>query len=122
MRIKIENWMRYSYEKPVSFSPHIIRLFPRADQGVTTHRQKTSVNLKSDIQYRRDLFDNVIANCYFPEPGEVLEIHVDLEVELWPKNPFHFLLARYATELPFEYTEEEKRILSPFRVVPPEDE
>jgi uncharacterized protein (DUF2126 family)/transglutaminase-like putative cysteine protease len=122
MRVKIENWMRYSYEKPVSFSPHIIRLYPRADQGVVTHVLKTSFNLESDIQYRRDLFDNLVANCYIPKSGESLEIHVELEVELWPKNPFHFLLARYATELPFEYTEEENRILSPFRIVLPDED
>jgi uncharacterized protein (DUF2126 family)/transglutaminase-like putative cysteine protease len=122
MHVKIENWMRYSYEEPVSFSTHAIRLYPRMDQAITTHHLLTTVNLESDIQYRRDLFDNIVANCFLPEPGQVLEIRVELEVELWPKNPFHFLLSPRALQLPFEYTQEENRVLAPYRIINPEEE
>jgi uncharacterized protein (DUF2126 family)/transglutaminase-like putative cysteine protease len=122
MHVKIENWMRYSYEEPVSFSPHAIRLYPRTDQAITTHRLQTTVNIESDIQYRRDLFDNIVANCFLPKPGQVLEIRVELELELWPKNPFHFLLAPRALQLPFEYTAEESRVLAPYRNINPEEE
>ena len=122
MHVKIENWMRYSYQEPVSFSTHAIRLYPRTDQSITTHQLQTLVNLESDIQYRRDLFDNIVANCFLPQPGQVLEIRVNLEVELWPKNPFHFLLSPRALQLPFEYTPEENRILAPFRTIYPEEE
>jgi hypothetical protein len=80
MHVKIENWMRYSYEEPVSFSTHAIRLYPRTDQSITTHQLQTTVNIESDIQYRRDLFDNIVANCFLPQPGQVLEIRVELEV------------------------------------------
>jgi uncharacterized protein (DUF2126 family)/transglutaminase-like putative cysteine protease len=122
MHVKIENWMRYSYEEPVSFSTHAIRLFPRTDQSITTHRLQTTVNIESDIQYRRDLFDNIVANCFLPKPGQILEFRVALEVELWPKNPFHFLLAPRALQLPFEYTVEENRVLAPYRIINPEEE
>jgi uncharacterized protein (DUF2126 family)/transglutaminase-like putative cysteine protease len=122
MRLKIENWMRYAYDKAVSFSTHVVRLYPRTDQSIITHRHRTSINLESDIQYRRDLFDNLVANCFLPKPGEVLEIRVELELELWPKNPFHFLLAPHAVQLPFEYTPEEERILAPYRVITPEEQ
>ncbi|HEX3446459.1 MAG TPA: transglutaminase N-terminal domain-containing protein, partial [Chthoniobacterales bacterium] len=61
--------MRYRYEKPVSFSPHKIRLYPRTDPTVITHRLQTLTNIPSDVQYRRDLYDNLIANCYFVEPA-----------------------------------------------------
>jgi uncharacterized protein (DUF2126 family)/transglutaminase-like putative cysteine protease len=122
MRVKIENWMRYAYEEPVSFSTHAIRLYPRTDQAIVTHYIHTHVNLESDIQYRRDIFDNLVANCFLPEPGQVLEIRVELEIELWPKNPFHFLLAPEALQLPFNYTSDEERVLGPFRIVKPEEE
>jgi uncharacterized protein (DUF2126 family)/transglutaminase-like putative cysteine protease len=122
MHVKIENWMRYSYEEPVSFSTHAIRLYPRTDQSITTHSLQTTVNIESDVQYRRDLFDNIVANCFLPEPGQVLELRVALEVELWPKNPFHFLLAPRALQLPFEYTVEENRVLTPYRIINPEEE
>ena len=122
MRVKIENWMRYAYEVPVSFSPHAIRLYPRTDQSIVTNHIHTHVNIESDIQYRRDIFDNLIANCFLPEKGQVLEIRVQLELELWPKNPFHFLLAPRALQLPFKYTPDEERVLGPFKLINPEEE
>ncbi|MGA8654579.1 MAG: transglutaminase N-terminal domain-containing protein, partial [Chthoniobacterales bacterium] len=103
MRVQIENCMRYTYARPVGFSPHVIRLYPRTDQSVVTHKLRTTINIPSDIQYRRDLFDNLTANCFFPQPAETLEVRVQLEVELWPRNPFHFLLAPNAIEMPFQY-------------------
>jgi transglutaminase-like putative cysteine protease len=63
-----------------------------------------------------------VANCFFPQPAETLEIRSRLEVELWPKNPFHFLLAPRATEIPFEYTVEEAKVLGPFLTVKPEED
>jgi uncharacterized protein (DUF2126 family) len=114
--------MRYSYEKPVSFSPHRIRLYPRTDQSIVTHRVETLTNVTADVHYRRDLFDNLVANCFFPQPAETLEIRSRLEVELWPKNPFHFLLAPRATEIPFEYTVEEAKVLGPYLAVKPEED
>ena len=122
MRLKIENWMRYAYDKPVGFSSHVVRLYPRTDPSIVTHRRQTVVNLESDIQYRRDLFDNLVANCFLPKPGEVLEIRVELELELWPKNPFHFLLAPHAVQLPFQYTSDEERILAAYKVISPEEQ
>lgn len=114
--------MRYRYEKPVSFSPHKIRLYPRTDPTIITHRLQTLTNIPSDVQYRRDLYDNLIANCYFVEPANTLELRVQLELELWPKNPFHFVLAPYAVDLPFSYAETEARVLAPYREVLPADE
>ena len=122
MRLKIENWMRYAYDKPVGFSTHVVRLYPRTDQSILTHHHHTAINLESDIQYRRDLFDNLVANCFLPKPGDVLEIRVELELELWPKNPFHFLLAPHALQLPLEYTPEEERILTPYKIIASEEQ
>ena len=114
--------MKYQYEKPVGFSPHRIRLFPRTDQAIVTHRLETLLNIPADVQYRRDLFDNLVANCFLSEPADSLEIRTQLEVELWPKNPFHFLLAPRATELPFKYWDEEAKVLEPFLTVKPEED
>ena len=113
--------MRYLYHETVTFSSHLIRLYPRTDQKISTHQIDTTVNLPSDVQYRRDLFDNLVANCFLPNPGELLEIKIRLEVELAPKNPFHFLLAPHAVRLPFEYSPEELRVLSPYREVPTDE-
>ncbi len=122
MRVQIENWIEYAYEKPVSFSLHTVRLYPRTGLSVVTHKQETRINIESDIQYRRDLFDNLVATCFFPCPSADLKVAVQLEVELWPRNPFHFILANYATHLPFTYSEAERSFLGPFLAIPPEED
>ncbi|MBV8901037.1 MAG: transglutaminase family protein, partial [Verrucomicrobia bacterium] len=122
MRVQISNVVRYRYAKAVSFSPQIVRLLPRTDQAIVTHRLQTTLNLPADIQYRRDLFDNLIAKCVLQAPGSLLEIAVQLELEIWRRNPFHFLLAGHAAEFPFEYADHEKQVLGPFRAVRPEDD
>lgn len=122
MRVQISNVMRYRYAKAVSFSPQTVRLLPRTDQALVTHRLQMTLNLPADVQYRRDLFDNLVAKCIPQRPGSLLEIGVQLELEIAPRNPFHFLLAGHAVEFPFEYAEDERQVLGPFRTVRPEDD
>jgi uncharacterized protein (DUF2126 family)/transglutaminase-like putative cysteine protease len=122
MRIQIKNWTEYVYERPVTFSPHRIRLYPRTDPAVVTHKLETALNIPHDIQYRRDLFDNLTANCFFPEPSDRLEVSIKLEVEVWPRNPFHFLLASHAVNAPFEYEAAERAVLAPFLTIAAEEE
>jgi transglutaminase-like putative cysteine protease len=121
MRVKINNLMHYDYEEPVGFSPHLIRLFPRIDHAITMYRHEVTVNLESDVQYRRDLYDNLVANCFLPKEGQLLDFIVKLDLEISERNPFHFLLNRNAAHLPILYSNRERRILAPFLEVSPED-
>ncbi len=122
MRVQISNVMEYRYESAVTFSPQTVRLFPRSDQAIVTHRYATTINLEADVQYRRDLFDNLVAFCIIQEGGSELAITVELEVEVRPKNPFHFLLANHAINFPFAYSDAERAVLSPFLQVRPEED
>lgn len=112
MRIRIDYRADYRYEAEVSFSPHLFRLFPRIDLFVTVLRSEFKTNAGANVQYRRDLFDNEIARCFYPEKSSLLESSLVLEFELKPKNPFHFLLDSRAIDFPFEYTPHERRVLS----------
>jgi transglutaminase-like putative cysteine protease len=121
MRVKIENLMRYKYEEPVGFSPHLVRLFPRIDHAITMYHHEVVVNLEADIQYRRDLYDNLVAKCFLPKEGQLLELSVNLDLEISERNPFHFLLTQNATHLPIQYSSRERRMLAPFLEVSPEE-
>ena len=57
----------------------------------------------ADIQYRRDLFDNNFARCYYPDPVADLRFDYTVELELHEQNAFHFLLDFDAAEFPFHY-------------------
>lgn len=114
MKIGIRYRADYLYEKPAGFSPHLVRLFPRADRHVCVERFDFSTGGAANVQYRRDLFDNEIASCFFPEERERLEFRLELDLTLSERNPFDFLLETRALQLPFAYSDRELAVLGPF--------
>lgn len=114
MKIKVHYRADYHYESVVSFSPHTFRLFPRVDRFVKVLGVRFRTNRDADPQFRRDLFDNEIAFCFYPEKGQDLKSSLTLELELRTKNPFHFLLAPHALDFPFQYKPREAEALAPF--------
>lgn len=114
MKIRVTNRWDWHYESPVSFSPHTFRLFPKVDRFVNVLSAKFTTNADADVQYRRDLFDNEVACCFYPERGAELKSTLVLELELQERNPFHFLLDSHALDFPFQYKPYEAYVLSPF--------
>ena len=58
------------------------------------------------MRFARDVFDNVVASCFFEKEAEALELHLAIDVEVAKKNPFDFVLARRAVQTPFAYEED----------------
>jgi transglutaminase-like putative cysteine protease len=114
MKLKITKTSTYTYEEPVSFSPHNVRVFPRTDLFAKVVSVAFSSTPGSDIQYRRDLFDNIIAYCFYPEPSATLHFHLDMVVEVEERNPFHFLLDSNGLSIPPHYPPEESDIMAPY--------
>jgi hypothetical protein len=56
----------YVYEEAVSLSPHIVRLFPRDALHARVEDFAFTTNDSADISWRRDLFDNIVAGCFYP--------------------------------------------------------
>jgi Transglutaminase-like enzymes, putative cysteine proteases len=114
MKIGIRYHAEYTYEKPAGFSPHLVRLFPRADRHVCVERFDFSTGGTAEVQYRRDLFDNEIASCFFPDERDRLEFRLELDLTLSERNPFAFLLDSRAISIPFDYSDRELAVLAPF--------
>jgi transglutaminase-like putative cysteine protease len=114
MNIKILYRADYHYESPVSFSPHLFRLFPRQDPVTFSDKIVFETNPGADVQHRKDIFDNNIASCFYPEPAADLNVRIELDLRLLEKNAFHFLLDSHALEFPFAYAPDETRVLSPY--------
>lgn len=114
MKIAIRYGATYAYEEPASFSPHLVRLFPKNDRSVRVERAHFATDPSADVQYRHDLFDNEVANCFYPEKRQTLDFELELDLELVEKNPFHFLLEGHALRLPFAYQPAEAAVLAPF--------
>ncbi|MGC1482093.1 MAG: transglutaminase family protein [Chthoniobacterales bacterium] len=114
MKVGIRYEAHYRYEAAASFSPHLVRLFPRTDLYMRTERVAFVPNEGSSVQYRRDLFDNVVGSCFYPEKLKTLDYSLEIDLVLEEKNPFAFLLASHAMELPFAYESAEAEVLAPY--------
>lgn len=114
MKLKITKESVYTYEGKVSFSPHHARIFPRIDLFVKVQSMRFETHPAADVQFRQDLFDNHIAYCFYPEMSETLPFRIELELDVAEKNPFHFLLEPHGLQVPPQYGENERVILSPY--------
>ena len=114
MKIAIRYQTQYAYEEPVSFSPHIFRLFPKTGTHLTVHRAAFQTNADATVNFRRDLFDNEIASCFYPGRTALLaaSLQLDLEVREW--SAFGFLLDAHALDVPFAYSPAELPALAPY--------
>ncbi|HEY4757533.1 MAG TPA: transglutaminase family protein [Chthoniobacterales bacterium] len=106
MKIGIRYETIYRYDRAVRFSPHDVRLFPRTDRFVQITRLDFQTEPATKVRFGRDLFDNVVASCFFDKASETLELRLEIDVEAAEKNPFDFVLERGAVQMPFAYEED----------------
>jgi len=114
MNLSIRYEANFRYEKPVSFSPHLARIFPRTDLFVKVGRMRFETDAAGDVQFRRDLFDNLIACCFFPQSLDALPFRLELDLDVKERNPFHFLLDARGARIPCQYTGDERALLAAF--------
>ena len=104
----------YRYEEPVGFSPHEVRLFPRTDRFCRVRRLDFTTSPKGTIRFSRDVFENIVASCFFPERSKELEFRLAINLDLDEKDPFHFILDEKAVETPFSYDSVTAKLLAPY--------
>ena len=114
LRLRIDHRTRYEYERPVSLSPHFVRLFARTEPGRLVQAVSLATNPQAIVQTRRDLFDNTFARCYYPEHEAKLFFDFALEIDLHDQNPFDFLLDYDAANYPFKYASADADRLAPY--------
>lgn len=115
MKLGLRYQTTYRYEEPVGFSPHHVRLFPRSDRFSRVRRLDFATAPKGTVRYSRDVFENTVASCFFPERSKELEFRLAINLDLDEKDPFHFILESGAVELPFEYDPAISPLLEPYR-------
>ncbi|HEX4641656.1 MAG TPA: transglutaminase family protein [Chthoniobacterales bacterium] len=115
MKLGLRYQTTYRYEEPVGFSPHEVRLFPRSDRFSRVRRLDFSTTPKATVRYSRDIFENTVASCYFPERAKELTFRLAINLDLDEKDPFHFILDRGAVEMPFEYDKRSRDFLAAYR-------
>jgi len=76
----------YRYDRAVRFSPHDVRLFPRTDRFVQMTRLDFRTKPETTVRFERDVFDNIVASCFFDQPSEMLELRLAIDVEAVKKS------------------------------------
>lgn len=114
MKVEIQYASTYTYARRVSFSPHIFRLIPKVDQHLKVRRFEFATNRGAVVNWRRDLFDNETASCFYPNSSNTLSAKLRLVLEVEAKNAFGFLLEPQALHVPFAYRAVETRMLAPY--------
>ncbi|MBK9605546.1 MAG: transglutaminase family protein [Betaproteobacteria bacterium] len=115
IRVGLTHRTSYKFDRPVTLSPHEIRLRPAPHCRTPI----LSYSLKIEpaghfLNWQQDPYGNWLARAVFPERATHLAITVDLVAEMTVINPFDFFVEKYADTYPFRYAGDLLKELSPF--------
>ncbi len=119
IHVALSHMTEYRYDRPVSLSPHIVRLrpAPHCRTPILSYALRVSPR-KHFINWQQDPHSNFLARLVFPEPTRGLSIEVDLVAEMSVLNPFDFFLEPSAERSPFQYEPWLAKDLAPFLEAP----
>jgi len=115
IRVALHHRTHYKFDRPVSISPHIIRLRPAPHTRTPIEAYTMKIKPENHyINWQQDPFGNYLARLVFPEKSTELLIDVELIANLATINPFDFFLEESAQEYPFTYNDRLTKELQPY--------
>jgi transglutaminase-like putative cysteine protease len=103
-RVELHHLTRYTFDRPVTLSPHEIRLRPAPHCRTPILSYGLEVSPPSHrVHWLHDPHGNHVARLIFAEPVSDLAITVTMTADLVPVNPFDFFIDPVAERLPFDY-------------------
>ena len=115
IRVALHHKTNYRYDRPVSLSPHEIRLRPAPHARTPILSYSLGIKPKKHfINWQQDPYGNFIARLVFPEKTDEFEITVDLVADMTVINPFDFFIEASAEKFPFTYDARLAEELAPY--------
>jgi uncharacterized protein (DUF2126 family) len=115
IHVALSHTTRYRYDRPVSLSPHTVRLRPAPHCRTPIVSYSLTVAPQTQfLNWQQDPHGNYLARVVFPEKTRELTVDVDLVAELSVINPFDFFLEPSADTFPFVYEPWLAKDLAPF--------
>jgi uncharacterized protein (DUF2126 family) len=121
IKVALHHRTHYAFDRPISLSPHEVRLRPAAHCRTPIDSYSFKVRpAKHFLNWQQDPYGNWVARLVFPERSRELEIVVDLVADMTVINPFDFFVDANAASFPFVYTNENARELAPYLELEPD--
>lgn len=115
MHYQISHHTRYQFDRPVFLEPQLIRLQPRADGAITVQSHVLRIDPKPvRLSYELDPQGNVVAQAWFHDITDYLDITSELAAQTHRANPFDFLVPPYAVAPPAQYRERDMAFLGAY--------
>ncbi|MGZ5077195.1 MAG: transglutaminase family protein [Methylobacter sp.] len=104
IRVAVRHKTAYSFDRPVSLSPHVFRLRPAVHSRTPIKGYSLRIEPENHfINWQQDPFGNLLARVVFPEKCTRLSIEVEVIADMTVINPFDFFVEEYAEHYPFKY-------------------
>ncbi len=104
IHVALRHVTQYKFDRPVSLSPHVVRLRPAPHCRTQVLSYSLKVTPENHfINWQQDPQANYLARLVFPEKATELTVEVDLVAEMAVYNPFDFFLEPDAEHVPFHY-------------------
>ncbi|MCB0639742.1 MAG: transglutaminase family protein, partial [Lewinella sp.] len=115
IHVALHHCTHYKFDRPVSLTPHIIRLRPAPHARTPIEAYTMQIKPENHfLNWQQDAFGNYQARVVFPEKTDELLIEVELIANLSVINPFDFFLEEGVREYPFEYSPRLRKELEPY--------
>ena len=113
-RYKILHQTDYEFSGFVQLLPHTLRLRPREGYELRIESSALDIFPAVTLLWHRDVEGNSVAIASFNSSTQRLEIKSEIVIQQYNQAPHDFLVADYAVDFPFSYSEEDHILLSPY--------
>ena len=120
-RYKILHRTYYNFSDNVQLGPHYLRLRPREDYELRIESFTLNITPNAKLLWHRDAEGNSVATATFDAPVQQLVFESELIIEQYNESPLNFVVADYAINYPFSYSQDDQVLLSPYMQLPDQD-
>ena len=93
--VALNHKTRYDFDRPVSLSPHVVRLRPAPHCRTPIRSYSLKIEPEEHfINWQQDPYGNFQARLVFPEKSRCLSVEVEVIADMTVINPFDFFIVR----------------------------
>lgn len=117
-RFKIVHRTYYNYTDTVTLGEQHLLLRPREGHDLRIESFALKISPDAKVYWHRDVEGNSVAIANFAAPTQQLTVESEVVVQQYNEAPLDFIVADYAINYPFSYSQDDQFLLSPYRVLP----